>query len=316
MHRYQLPIYVLALGVGISIGFLLRDSTEALEAFVWPALGALLYATFCDVHPLEAARAFRDTRFLAASLLANFVAIPLFVWLVAGVLIPLETTVKLGVFMVLLVPCTDWFITFVYLGKGSARLAIALTPVQLLLQLALLPLYLWMFLGGEYTDAVSAGPFLSAFAGLIVLPFLLAFLTQLWAERRPEGARWLRTTTRLSVPLLSVTILLIAASQAQTLADTLDELAWPPAIFILYLLVAALLARLLSSFLRLDVEAGRTLAFNVGTRNSFVVLPLALALPAGWEPAVAVIVMQSFVELAGMIGYLWWVPNRLFPARP
>ena len=41
---------------------------------------------------------------------------------------------------------------------------------------------------------------------------------------------------------------------------------------------------------KLPVAVGRTLAFSLGTRNSFVVLPLASALPAGWE-AVAVVVL-------------------------
>ena len=47
----------------------------------------------------------------------------------------------------------------------------------------------------------------------------------------------------------------------------------------------------------------------MGTRNSFVVLPLALSLPAGWELAALVIVLQSLVELFGMLFYLWWLPR-------
>jgi ACR3 family arsenite efflux pump ArsB len=54
----------------------------------------------------------------------------------------------------------------------------------------------------------------------------------------------------------------------------------------------------------------------MGTRNSFVVLPLALALPAGWETAVVVIVFQSLVELFGMAFYLWWLPRHLFNEAP
>lgn len=43
---------------------------------------------------------------------------------------------------------------------------------------------------------------------------------------------------------------------------------------------------------------------QLGTRNSFVVLPFVIALPAGWKPAAAVIVAQSLVELFGMMIYL------------
>ena len=53
----------------------------------------------------------------------------------------------------------------------------------------------------------------------------------------------------------------------------------------------------------------------MGTRNSFVVLPLALTLPSGWEVAAMVIVAQSLVELVGMVAYVWLVPTHLFKGR-
>jgi ACR3 family arsenite efflux pump ArsB len=53
------------------------------------------------------------------------------------------------------------------------------------------------------------------------------------------------------------------------------------------------------------------LIFSFGTRNSFVVLPLAIALPEVWVAAVVVIVFQSLVELFGMVAYLKWVPRLI-----
>jgi len=44
-----------------------------------------------------------------------------------------------------------------------------------------------------------------------------------------------------------------------------------------------------------------------------VVLPLALSMPEAWAAAVVVIVVQSLVELFGMMLYLRWVPSRLLP---
>ncbi len=41
-------------------------------------------------------------------------------------------------------------------------------------------------------------------------------------------------------------------------------------------------------------------------------LPIAPALPAGYEITVVVIVFQSLIELLGMIAYLRWMPSRLF----
>jgi ACR3 family arsenite efflux pump ArsB len=97
-----------------------------------------------------------------------------------------------------------------------------------------------------------------------------------------------------------------------TVVEAIDQLQKMVPVFVLFLIAAALLAKGIALQLRLPVEQGRTLAFSMGTRNSFVVLPLALLLPAGWEVAAVVIVVQSLVELFGMVAYVWVIPRHLF----
>ncbi|WP_372614106.1 hypothetical protein [Halomonas sp.] len=88
--------------------------------------------------------------------------------------------------------------------------------------------------------------------------------------------------------------------------ETLEQLqVW------LYLLAAAFSGKGLSRVFGLAPPAARTLIFSLGTRNSFVMLPLALSLPEAWSAAVVVIVFQSLVELFGMVIYLRWVPGRM-----
>jgi ACR3 family arsenite transporter len=91
---------------------------------------------------------------------------------------------------------------------------------------------------------------------------------------------------------------------------------WPVLlVFIVYLVAAAGVGLLLSRALNLPPRTGRTLVFSLATRNSFVMLPLALALPGGWSAAAVVIVMQSLVELFGMSVFLRWVPEHLIPDK-
>jgi len=52
------------------------------------------------------------------------------------------------------------------------------------------------------------------------------------------------------------------------------------------------------------------------TRNSLVVLPLALALPAGYELVPAVVVTQTLIELTGMVVLTRVVPKWLVPDAP
>ncbi|MCA1979567.1 MAG: arsenic resistance protein, partial [Thiobacillus sp.] len=114
------------------------------------------------------------------------------------------------------------------------------------------------------------------------------------------------------VPLLAVVVCLIAGAQVGAVIEATALLPVVVPLFVVYLVFAALAAKLLARTLRLPAAQGRTLAFSLGTRNSFVVLPFALALPAGWEVAAVVIVVQSLVELFGMVAYLAWLPRHLF----
>ncbi|MCC5906174.1 MAG: hypothetical protein JJU13_08215 [Balneolaceae bacterium] len=98
--------------------------------------------------------------------------------------LPENTAVRLGVALVLLVQCTDWFITFTQLGGGETELAIAFSPLSLLFQILLLPVYLFLFFGNELTVKFATHDMLLAF-GIIIIPLIIAFLTKKWAKSVP-----------------------------------------------------------------------------------------------------------------------------------
>ncbi|MEP2064451.1 MAG: hypothetical protein ABJI61_01190, partial [Marinobacter sp.] len=57
-----------------------------------------------------------------------------------------------------------------HLGKGDSTRAIAATPVLLIAQLGLLPLYLWLFMGNQFDVNLELGRhLLPAFGGLIIV---------------------------------------------------------------------------------------------------------------------------------------------------
>ncbi|WP_024326239.1 arsenic resistance protein [Thioalkalivibrio sp. AKL19] len=314
LEQYQVLIYLVTITLGLFLGVSAPGASEWLDVVLWPVLGVLLYATFTQTPLIHLGEAFREPRLLLAAVIGNFVVIPPLVWAILQVA-PGDPAILLGIALVLLVPCTDWFITFTHLGGGDTRRAIAFSPISLLMQLALLPLYLWLFFGGEFTLALAGEDVLKAFAGLILVPLILAYLTERWAGDDPGRGRLTAGLAWLPVPLLAVVVFIIAASQANTVRDGADVLLPLLLIFAGFLAVAALLARALARVFDLPVAQGRVLAFSLGSRNSFVVLPIALALPQGLELAVVVVVFQSLVELVGMAVYLWWIPRHLFPGR-
>jgi len=109
-----------------------------------------------------------------------------------------------------------------------------------------------------------------------------------------------------------MTLLLVVASQIGRIDEYLPVVAQVVPIYIAFMAIMPFLARLTAYAFRLETQAGRALVFSAGTRNSLVVLPLALALPDGWILASVVIVTQTLVELVGELIYIRLVPAMIF----
>lgn len=308
LERHQVWLYAFAIACGWIFGTLSPGSARWLEPALWPVLGLLLYTTFTQVPLVHLPRAFRDIRFMAAVLTGNFVFVPLLVWALIG-LLPSDPAIRLGVLLVLLVPCTDWYITFTHLAGGDTQRAIAATPVNLLIQILLLPVYLWLFLGTSFIEILSADRVLLVFCLLILLPLLAAWATERWAGRETARLKIVAHLGGFPVPLLAIVVFIITASQIGAVRQALDVLAPVTLVFVAFLVCALLIALGLGRLMRLPGPSVSALAFSLGTRNSFVVLPLALAMGAGWAATGVVIVFQSLVELLGMLAYLWIVPR-------
>lgn len=314
LEKNQLFVYLLAISLGLLLGVKYPMAGSYLDIAVWPLLGLLLYSTFSQVPLTHLREGLCQPRFFLAAVAGNFVLIPV---VVAGLLFiaPNDPAVRLGILLVLLVPCTDWFISFTQLAGGDTRQAILFAPVSLLMQIVLLPLYLWLFLGDEFSFSLAQDKMVWAFVGLIITPLILAWLTQKIAEQQRLAKTFINQLGWFPVILLATVMFIIALSQVPVVLDSLSLLPILLLIFVLFLVIVGWLAKCLSGLLQLSYRQGRVLVFSFGTRNSFVMLPLALALPTGYEMTVVVIVFQSLVELIGMMMFLWWVPKRLFAEK-
>lgn len=312
LEKYQILVYLTAISCGLIVGVLFPRWSDIFEVLLWPILALLLYTTFAQVPMIHLRQAFSEVRFVRSAVIGNFLVIPVIVWSLIQFL-PDQPAIRLGVLLVLLVPCTDWFITFTHLGGGDTKHAIAFSPFSLILQIVLLPLYLWLFVGEMVTVTLARQQMVVAFTLIIALPLLAAFVTEKWVERIPARKKVLDMLAGLPVPILALVVFIIAATQMNLVTASYGFLWNLLLVFSAFLIIAGILARMLASIFGLPPSQGRVLAFSLGTRNSFVVLPLALALPSSFELAVVAIVFQSLVELIGMAVYLWWIPTKLFP---
>ncbi|WP_337002842.1 MULTISPECIES: bile acid:sodium symporter [unclassified Microbacterium] len=311
-ERRQVPLYVGSIVVGAVVGLLLPWMASSLESSINPLLGVLLFVTFLGVPFTAIGRAFSDWRFLGTVLVLNFVAVPAVVFLLSRVVAD-DRAILLGVLLVLLTPCVDYVIVFTGLAGGDRSRLLAATPLLMLLQILLLPLSLTVMIGPATTGALDARPFVDAFLLLIVLPLGLAALTQLLGARFPAVRVVERGAAAAMVPLMMLTLATVVASQVFAVGGSLGQLLVTIPLFLAFAAIIAPLGALVARIARLDAPGRRAVVFSGVTRNSLVVLPLALALPEEFALTPLVVVTQTLVELIVMVVMVAVVPRAIRP---
>lgn len=282
--------------------------TAVLERVINTSLALMLFVTFLQVPLPELGRAFARIRFLGALIASNFVFMPLLVALLVQ-FAPPDPMVRLGLLLVLLTPCIDYVVTFSKIGRADARLLLAGTPALLAAQMALLPIYLGLFLGDASADLVQIGPFVHAFVWLIAIPLALAAVMQLWAARSHAGACVVAGLGLLPVPATALVLFVVVAAVVPQLGAAIESVLRVVPLFMAFAVAAPVIGWTVARVARLDAPAGRAVAFSSATRNSLVVLPLALAVPRAVPVLSAIIMTQTMVELVSSLIYMRLMPK-------
>ena len=217
MERHQIALYVVAIAAGLAAGWWIPGA-HALEAWINPVLGLLLFATFLAVPFTAIGRAFADLRFLGAVLVLNFVIVPVVAFALSRFVAGNEALL-LGVLLVLLAPCVDYVIVFSGLAGGASDRLLAAAPLLMLAQMLLLPAYLWGFAGAETVALVELAPFMEAFVVLILIPLTAAAAVQ-WTAPRAAVARAVEGVMAAAmVPLMMATLFTVIASQVRGVGE-------------------------------------------------------------------------------------------------
>lgn len=318
--RRQVPLYLAALVMGAGVGLALPQVAPALEASVTPVLALLLFATFLGVPLVEVGQGFRDVRFLGTVLVGNFVVVPVVVFGLSRFVAD-DRGLLIGMLLVLLTPCVDYVIVFTGLAGGARARLLAAAPLLMLVQMLLLPAYLYIVAGPEVLDVVDLRPFVEAFVVLIVVPLAAAAAVQALSRGqgagrrvRPAAGRAVETVmSGAMVPLMMLTLVVVVGSQIAAVGSEVTSLARVVPLYVVFVVVAVAVGISVSRVARLDVPSTRAAVLSVATRNSLVVLPLALALPESLSIAPLAVVTQTLVELVAMVVLVRVVP-RLVPA--
>lgn len=268
-------------------------SSSMIEVF----LMMLLYILFLSIDLKQIKKSFTNIRFTLSAVIINFVFTPLFGYLLGKVFFPGSLDIRIGLLMLLVTPCTDWYLVFTGLSKGNVELGMSILPLNLILQIVLLPVYLLVLIGSEVT--MDVGSLVSSVAMVLVIPFVLAYTTKALTKNNEKFKNSLsKQGDNLQFLFLCLAVVVMFASEGKNLLDNpilLAQMFIPLLIFFAVLFFVAQLTGKLMRFSKKD-----TVALNMTTlaRNS----PLSLAI------AVVTFPEQPLISLALVIGPLIELP--------
>lgn len=294
-EKLHTVIIFLAAAIGIFAGQI--DSVQAnAEHFIVPLLVLMLYITFLQIPLKKAKQAFRNIKFSSVSLLMNFVWTPLLAWFLASLFLGDQPALYIGFIMLMVTPCTDWYLIFTGIAKGNLALSTAILPVNLIFQIVLLPFYLLLF--GGVTGTVELAFLAESVVAVLLFPLLLAILTK-WLLKNRNGSVGNVTaiTNALPVVFLSLAIAAMFASQGQLLLNNW-ELMWQLLLpILLFFIVNFIIGQKTGKLLEFSYEDKASLTFTTLARNSPIALAIAMtAFPD--QPLIALtLVIGPLLEL-------------------
>ena len=313
MTRWQVPVVLAAVAAGTAIG-LGADVGDTAERLVVPALVGLLALTFAGVNGRSFTTGIRPhPKVAATSLVLNFAWTPVLAGLLGWLLLSEHPDLRLGLVMLLVTPCTDWYLVFTATAHGNVALAASILPANLVLQLLLLPVFITV-LTGTAAD-IPLGELALSVAIILGTPLAIAAAVRLTAARASAHDQLDATLDRaqpLGLALLAVAIAAIFATHARVVIDNLDAFLRLLAPLAAFFAITYLLAATATKVLRLEHAERVTLTMTTLARNSPVALAIATAAFPD-RPLVAVaLVVGPLVELP----ILALTANRLFARRP
>ncbi|MCM3403208.1 arsenic resistance protein [Cytobacillus oceanisediminis] len=295
IEKLYTVIIFLAVIFGISIGQaeLIRANAES---FIVPLLVAMLYITFLQIPIEDFKIAFKNIKFTYTSILINFVWTPILAWLLAMVFLGDNPSLYIGFIMLMVTPCTDWYLIFTGIAKGNVALSTAILPLNLILQVILLPICLLIF--GGTTGVIELGFLVESILVALIIPLVLAVLTKILLKNKDQLRESLVSSLSvLPIIFLSFAIVAMFASQGQLLLNHLDLL-WKITIpILLFFMINLFVSQKAGQLMRFPNSDRASLSLTTLARNSPIALAIAMtAFPD--QPLIALtLVVGPLLEL-------------------
>lgn len=270
--------------------------------FVTPFLFIMLFGAFLNIPLNDYRNAFANVKFSLTTVSINFIWTPLLVWVLGKIFLSGSAILQIGFVMLMVTPCTDWYLIFTGVVKGNVPLSASVLPANLVLQVVLLPVYLLLF--GGISGTVNIQEVLVSITVMLILPFSLAQIGK-WTLNKMQNAATKEKVFEIfgaSQPiLLALAIMAMFASKGRSLLANLNVVAILLIPIVLFYIINFTLAQVTGKAFRYSYEDTASLTLTTIAKNSPMTLGVALmAFPD--EPLIHLImVIEPLIELPALM---------------
>jgi ACR3 family arsenite efflux pump ArsB len=293
------PVFIIVSAIiGIFIGKLIPFLESHAGNFIEIFLMCMLFFVFLNIEINEISKSFSDLRFSVSALIINFVFTPLFTFVLSKLFLSGQIDLQIGFIMLMVTPCTDWYLIFTGVANGNVSLGASILPLNLILQIILLPVYLLLFMGAEVSIGLAV--IIQSIVLVLIVPLVAANVAKLIVKkinRQNILAGLLKKADDIQFVLLCLAIIAMFASQgALLLNNTILFLKLLPAL-LLFFAVIFCVSLYTGKILKLPYKNIIPLVFTTSARNSPVSLAIAtITFPL--QPIISlVLVMGPLIEL-------------------
>ncbi len=257
----------------------------------------LLYILFCTVDLKQLKRSFENFRYTVTSITINFVITPVLAYILGVVFFSYSVDIRIGLLMLLVTPCTDWYLVFTGLSKGNVALNMSILPINLVLQIILMPVYLYLFMANDIN--IDAFGLIQSIVFVLLIPFILALITKKLTKNKPSVKDFIESQSdNFQLVFLCMAVVIMFASEGISLFENPELLLKMFIPLLIFFTVIFFISQSIAKLLKFDKKDTIALNFTTLARNS----PLSLAI------AVATFPEQPLISLSLVIGPLIELP--------
>ncbi len=271
-------IFLISIIFGSLLGIFSKESGLLLGSYLDHIILALVFFIFLEVPFENILKGIKNIKFISVAWATNFILIPIIGFVIASLFLQEAPLFLIGLFIYFMAPCTDWFLAFTKIAKGDTGLGSVLLPINMITQLLLYPVYLFIFVGSTLETNISTisntllNWFLLPFATATILRLVLRKLTKENTKEKIANA-----TTFITEGILAILIISIFATNIAKILNHLEMLTLVLAAVFTFFVIIYIITEKISRHLHFSHPMHVLYTMTTSARNSPLMLGITIA---------------------------------------